>query len=69
MTEKSAVIDGHRRIALPTDHSKINKYDGPDDCSYKTVYSIINDMTEDAVKKVQRRLKRRSIQATDLLLR
>ena len=56
--EKSACIDGHRKEALPTDHLKINKYCGPEDPSYKTVYPIIKEMIENAVKKVQGRLKR-----------
>jgi hypothetical protein len=56
--EKSACIDGHRKEALPTDHLKINKYCGPEDPSYKIVYPFIKEMADNAVKKVQGRLKR-----------
>lgn len=56
--EKSACIDGHRKEALPTDHFKINKYEGPEDPSYRIVSPIIWEMTKNAVEKVQRRLDR-----------
>jgi hypothetical protein len=56
--ERSACIDGHRKEALPTDHLKINKYEGPEDPSYKIVYPIIREMTKNAMEKVQRRLSR-----------
>ncbi len=66
--EKSACIDDHRKIALPTDHFKINKYDEPEDYSFRTVYSIIKKMARHAIKKVRERLKRRCNQATDLFI-
>ena len=56
-------------MALSTDHFKINKYDGPEDNSYKSVYPIIKEMAGHAMKRVQRRLKRRYIRATDVFLR
>lgn len=56
--EKSACIDGHRKVGLPTDHLKINKYCGPKDPSYQYVYPIIMEMAENAIEKVQRRLYR-----------
>ena len=56
--EKNACIDGHRKEALPTDHLKINKYEGPEDPSYKIVCPIIKEMTKNAMEKVQRRLDR-----------
>ncbi len=56
-------------MALPTDHFRINKYDGPEDYSYRTVYPIIKEMAGHAVKKVQGRLKRRCIQTTGPFLR
>jgi hypothetical protein len=56
--EKSACIDGYRREALNTDHFKINKYAGPDDPSYKTVYPIVVGWAKNAVEIVQRRFHR-----------
>jgi hypothetical protein len=62
VNEKSACIDGHRKVGLPTDHLKINKYCGPKDPSYQYVYPIIMEMAGSAVKKVQRRLHRMCMQ-------
>ena len=58
MDEKSACIDGHRKVPLPTDHLKINKYSGPNDPSYMMVHPIIVDMSRQAVEKVHGRLHR-----------
>lgn len=62
VNEKSACIDGHRKVGLPTDHLKINKYCGPEDPSYQYVYPIIMEMAESAVEKVQHRLYRMCMQ-------
>lgn len=61
MSEKSACIDGHHRLGLPTDHLKVNKYDGPDDPSFQSVYPAIRDMAQNAVEVVQQRLSPRVI--------
>ena len=58
MEEKSACIDGHRKVTLPTDHLKINKFSGENDPSYQTVYPIIMKMGENANEKVRFRLQR-----------
>lgn len=52
MDETSACIDGHRKVPLPTDHLKINKYNGSDDSSYIAVYPLIVDMAQQAVQVV-----------------
>ena len=56
--EKSACIDGHRKVSLPTDHLKINKFSGEDDPSYQIIYPIIMEMSRGASEKVKRRLER-----------
>jgi len=56
--EKSACIDGHRKVPLPTDHLKINKYSGPNDPSYMMVHPVIVEMSRLAVEKVHGRLYR-----------
>lgn len=61
MEETSACIDGYRKVPLPTDHLKINKYSGPDDPSYVAVYPLIVDMAQKAVRVVQGRLNRKQI--------
>jgi hypothetical protein len=53
--EASACIDGHDKIALDTDHFKINKFYGPDDPSLKLVYPEIVQMAQNAKAKVDRR--------------
>ncbi|KAL9071941.1 MAG: hypothetical protein Q9161_003873 [Pseudevernia consocians] len=53
--ETSACIDGYRKVPLPTDHLKINKFSGPDDPSYLAVYPLIVDMAQKAGQKVQDR--------------
>lgn len=57
--EKSACIDGHRKVPLSTDHLKINKYSGPDDPSYIAVYPLIVHMAQDAILIVQGRMNRK----------
>jgi hypothetical protein len=59
--ERSACIDGHRKVALSTDHFKINKYYGPEDPSFQAVYPVIKSMAGNADKKVQARLHRMCI--------
>ncbi|KAL9134421.1 MAG: hypothetical protein Q9175_004391 [Cornicularia normoerica] len=54
--ETSACIDGYRKVPLPADHLKINKYSGPDDPSYVAVYPLIIDMAQKAFRVVQSRL-------------
>jgi hypothetical protein len=56
VNEKSACIDGHRKLGLPTDHLKINKYSGPEDPSFNYVYPAIREMAQNADEIVQRRL-------------
>lgn len=56
--EKSACIDGHRKVPLPTDHLKINKFSGKYDPSYQSIYPIIMEMGQNASEKVKYRLKR-----------
>ena len=56
-------------MILLTNHFKINKYDEFEDYSYKNVYSIIKKMIKHAMKKIQRRLKRKYIQTTNVFLR
>ncbi|KHN94745.1 Peroxisomal targeting signal 1 receptor [Metarhizium album ARSEF 1941] len=53
--ESSACIDGHHRIALNTDHLKINKFYGPDDPSFKRIYPHIVRMVETACQRLNRR--------------
>ena len=59
MGETSACIDGCRKVPLPTDRLKINKYSGPNDPSYVQVYPFIVDMAQQAVRVVQDRLNRK----------
>ena len=59
MEEKSACIDGHRKLGLPTDHLKINKFTGREDPNYNYVYPIIKEMASRGVDKVKRRLNRK----------
>ncbi|KAI9778778.1 MAG: hypothetical protein M1839_007868 [Geoglossum umbratile] len=54
--ERSACIDGHPKLGLPTNHLMINKYQGPEDIVYKYVYPKIVEMAADAVGKVRDRL-------------
>jgi ankyrin repeat protein len=61
VSEKSACIDGHRKIGLETDHLKINKYSGLSDPSFKLVYPRILEMAQNAKEMVQRRLNPREI--------
>jgi hypothetical protein len=61
VNEKSACIDGHRKLGLPTDHLKINKYSGPEDPSFQYVYPIIKQMAQNAIEIVERRLDPRTI--------
>jgi hypothetical protein len=65
VNETSACIDGHRRLSLPTDHLKINKYSGPYDPSFKKVYPEIQKMAQNAVKVVQQRFNPRTIVQDD----
>ena len=58
MDEASACIDGHRKVPLPTDHLKINKFSGPDDPSYIAVYPLIVRMAQDANLVVHGRMNR-----------
>ena len=57
--EISACIDGYRKVPLPTDHLKINKYSGPHDPSYAAVYPLIIDMAQNAKQIVEGRLNRK----------
>jgi hypothetical protein len=59
--EKSACIDGHRKLGLPTDHLKINKFAGREDSSYKYVYPIIKEMASKGITKVKCRLNRKLV--------
>ena len=59
MDETSACIDGHRKVPLPTDHLKINKFRGPDDPSYIAVYPLIVHIAQDANFVVQGRMNRK----------
>jgi len=65
VNERSACIDGHYKLGLPTDHLKINKYYGPDDPSFKYVYPRICEMAKTAVEVVQCRLSPRTIVEDD----
>lgn len=58
MPRSSAIILGHKNIALNTDHIAINKYSGPDDASYKAVFVEIKDMVAEGPIRVKARLKR-----------
>lgn len=58
MPRDSAIIHGHKNIALNTDHIAINKYSGPDDASYKAVLVEIKDMVVEGPKRVKARSKR-----------
>ncbi|KAM3550287.1 hypothetical protein MY1884_008324 [Beauveria asiatica] len=51
----SACIDGHRSIALDTDHSKMNKFYGADDPSYKLISEAINSLVQSAGRALLRR--------------
>ncbi|KAK8142161.1 hypothetical protein G3M48_009262, partial [Beauveria asiatica] len=51
----SACIDGHRSIALDTDHSKMNKFYGADDPSYKLISEAISSLVESAGRALLRR--------------
>ena len=51
VNEWSACMDGHRKIALPTDHFKINKFRGPDDPSFRYVARIIVEMAGGAEQR------------------
>jgi ankyrin repeat protein len=53
--ETSACIDGHHKISLNTDHLRINKFYGPDDPSFKSVYPEIERMARNAGDMIQRR--------------
>ncbi len=57
--ETSACIDDYRKVPLPTDHLKINKFSGPDDPSYVAIYPLIMNIAQKAVQVVQGRLNRR----------
>lgn len=67
MDEKSACIDGYRKVPLPTDHLKINKYSGSDDPSYIAVYPLIVHMAQDAISIVQGRINRKLIECFPVL--
>lgn len=41
MAENSACLDGHLRWQLPTDHLKLNKFEGPKDQAYIDVSKIL----------------------------
>ena len=58
MPRDSAIIHGHKNIALNTDHIEINKYSGLDDASYKAVLVEIKDMVVEGPKRVKARSKR-----------
>ncbi|KAK5988294.1 Vegetative incompatibility HET-E-1-like protein [Cladobotryum mycophilum] len=53
--ETSACIDGHRKMALDTDHFKINKFYGKDDPSFKMIYPEIECMARNATDMLNRR--------------
>ncbi|KAK0510326.1 hypothetical protein JMJ35_007720 [Cladonia borealis] len=59
--ETSACIDGYRKVPLPTDHFKINKFSGPDDPAYNAVYPLVMDMAQKAIRVVQGRLNPQKI--------
>ena len=61
VNEHSACIDGYRKVPLPTDHLKINKYSGPDDPSYNAVYPLLVEMAQNADRIVQSRLNRKQV--------
>ncbi|KAI9855289.1 MAG: hypothetical protein M1824_006216 [Vezdaea acicularis] len=54
--ERSACIDGHRKVPVQTDHLMINKFSGPNDESYKIILSVLQDMIKRANEKIQARL-------------
>ena len=58
MPKDSAIIHGHKNIALNTDHIAINKYRGPEDASYKAVVIEIKDMVAKGPDRVKARSKR-----------
>ncbi|RDW67573.1 hypothetical protein BP6252_08969 [Coleophoma cylindrospora] len=68
VNERSGCIDGHRKLPLPTDHFKINKFEGPDDISYKRVSSVIAEMAKEAKAKVEARLYPRMIQTDNSIV-
>lgn len=57
--ETSACLDGYRKLALPADHLKLNKYTGPEDPCYKSVYPVIVEMARDGSKNVRYRFDRK----------
>ncbi|KAF7511786.1 hypothetical protein GJ744_003517 [Endocarpon pusillum] len=59
--ERSACIDGHRKLALPTDHIRINKYKDENDISFQSVADAIKEMTHGADLKVHARIHPRKI--------
>jgi len=59
--ETSAIIDGHHRISLHTDHFKINKFYGSDDPSFKLVYPEIKQMARNAKEILERRRNPKAI--------
>lgn len=59
MDERSACIDGHRKIALPTDHFKINKFENNDCFSFQAVAGVVIEMAKDAGQKVHARRHRK----------
>ena len=67
MGETSACIDGYRKMPLPTDHFKINKFRGPEDPSYNAVYPLIVDIAQKAVPIVEGKLNRELIRCTSVV--
>jgi hypothetical protein len=61
VNERSACIDGHLKLGLPTDHLKINKYAGPDDSCFLCVYPPIQKMAQNADQIVRQRLNPREV--------
>lgn len=53
--ETSACIDGHHKISLNTDHLRMNKFYGPNDPSFKSVYPEIERMARNAGEMIRRR--------------
>lgn len=66
MRESSTYIDDYRKIPLPTDHLKINKYNEPDNPFYVAIYPLIVDITQKALRVIQDRLKRKQVKRANL---
>lgn len=59
MDEQSACLDGHRRYTLPTDHLKMNKFQGAHDQSYMQIVSKMIEIVRKESEKVEQRRNRK----------